>query len=510
LISPSYHLPRGWEWTKLSEIVKELESGGRPKGGVRGITSGVPSIGGEHLHIDGGFNFQSIRFVPKSYAVSMRHGHIASHDVLVVKDGATTGKTSFVADDFPYKEAILNEHVFRLQVFPEVATQRYLFYFLRGPLGQKMIRDSFRGSAQGGINQSFVDFVHIPLAPLREQERIVLKLERLLNHAFSARNALQVFQTVVMSFRRSVLAKAFKGDLTVRQHGAESAEKLLQKFAEERNVKLKQNVHAIQETRKKYEYLVKGRAEKRLPEGWAWTSIADLTESWQYGPRFAKGEYVKEGVMTIRTTDMDYLGRIVLSSPPRLHLNQQQIEHFGLRSGDLLIARSGNSIGKCTVYEASDEPAIAGAYLIRFRLFMKLLLPRYILYYLLSPQGQSLLREGTVSVAQPNINARKIERFPVPLAPETEMKQVLSKVETLFAQAQAVETQIKSASHSIEKAARAVMNAAFRGELVPQDPNDEPASALLETIRAQRATVTKRGRHRLEEFASPATISPKA
>jgi type I restriction enzyme S subunit len=138
---------------------------------------------------------------------------------------------------------------------------------------------------------------------------------------------------------------------------------------------------------------------------------------------------------------------------------------------------------------------------------MKLLLPRYILYYLLSPQGQTLLSEGTASVAQPNINARKIERFPVPLAPETEMTQVLSKIETLFTQAQEIESQIKSASHSIDMSAQSLMNVAFRGELVPRDPTDEPASVALERIRAQRATVTKRGKHRLEEFASPATIA---
>ncbi|MXV78058.1 hypothetical protein F4001_06850, partial [Candidatus Poribacteria bacterium] len=84
-----------WESIKLSEFIT-LESGSRPKGGVRNILEGVPSLGGEHLNSDGGFNFEKIRYVPEKYFESLNKGQINLNDIIIVKDGATTGKTSFV------------------------------------------------------------------------------------------------------------------------------------------------------------------------------------------------------------------------------------------------------------------------------------------------------------------------------------------------------------------------------------------------------------------------------
>jgi type I restriction enzyme S subunit len=101
-----------WSETPLHELLVSLESGSRPKGGVKGIQAGIPSIGAEHLSNDGSFDFTNIRFIPESFARSMRRGFLQKTNVLIVKDGATTGKTSFVSDSFPFEFACINEHVF--------------------------------------------------------------------------------------------------------------------------------------------------------------------------------------------------------------------------------------------------------------------------------------------------------------------------------------------------------------------------------------------------------------
>lgn len=110
-------LPHGWANSSLSDILVILESGSRPRGGVRGITDGTPSLGGEHLTYDGGFDFSKVKFVPHEFAERMSKGHIETGDVLIVKDGATTGKTAFVTKDFPYTDAVVNEHVFLCRLF---------------------------------------------------------------------------------------------------------------------------------------------------------------------------------------------------------------------------------------------------------------------------------------------------------------------------------------------------------------------------------------------------------
>jgi len=141
------NLPRGWKEEPLKLVLITLESGGRPKGGAQ--KEGVPSIGGEHLNSDGKFNFENMKFVPKNYFESMNRGLIKNHDVLIVKDGATTGKTSFVGDDFPFEKSAVNEHVFiarsNKKVYP-----KYLFYFLFSGEGQEQLKKAITGSAQGG------------------------------------------------------------------------------------------------------------------------------------------------------------------------------------------------------------------------------------------------------------------------------------------------------------------------------------------------------------------------
>ena len=172
------NLPKGWEETQLSDTLISLESGSRPKGGVQGILEGIPSVGGEHLNDEGGFDFSNIKFIPEAFASSMNKGKIEQEDILIVKDGATTGKTSFVGGLFPFPKAYVNEHVFICRPSPRLSS-RYLFYYLRSQEGNNRIMENFKGSAQGGINTGFASNTKIPIAPFPEQQRIVAKLDSL-------------------------------------------------------------------------------------------------------------------------------------------------------------------------------------------------------------------------------------------------------------------------------------------------------------------------------------------
>lgn len=158
-------LPKGWAETSLDQILTNLESGSRPKGGVRGIKEGVPSIGGEHLNENGGFRFEAIKFAPHEFFERMNRGRIQQGDSLVVKDGATTGKIALVRSNFPYDPAVVNEHVFICRPIADVHPP-FLFYFLFSKEGQDRILANFRGSAQGGINQSFAPGTIVALGTL--------------------------------------------------------------------------------------------------------------------------------------------------------------------------------------------------------------------------------------------------------------------------------------------------------------------------------------------------------
>lgn len=163
---------------RLIDLLESLESGRRPAGGVSADTGEIPSLGAEHLDDDGGFNFVSVKRIPIEFFDTLKTGRIGPSDILIVKDGATTGKTSLVREDFPFACAAVNEHVFRVRVDPTKASPLYVFHYLRSSPGQKAIQLDFRGATVGGISRDFAAKTVLPVPSLHEQRRIAEILDR--------------------------------------------------------------------------------------------------------------------------------------------------------------------------------------------------------------------------------------------------------------------------------------------------------------------------------------------
>lgn len=160
----------------LKNYIETLESGKRPKGGAS--NSGVPSLGGEHINLNGGFNLQidKLKFVPEEYFNSLSKGIIKKNDILIVKDGATTGKVAYVNEDFSLEKACINEHVFLVRPKKEI-NPKYLFYYFFSNIGQREILKDFRGATVGGISKEFIDIdMYIP--KVDEQIEIIKILDK--------------------------------------------------------------------------------------------------------------------------------------------------------------------------------------------------------------------------------------------------------------------------------------------------------------------------------------------
>lgn len=194
----------------LSDLFSALESGSRPKGGIIDGVGEIPSLGAEHLNGQGGFNFTKLKMVPQEFFDSMSKGLIKSGDILIVKDGATTGKVSFVDDNFPFVEASINEHVFLLRLKENEAFSKYVFWHLLSPTGQQQILQDFRGATVGGISKGFMDNVVIPLPPLDEQRRIAAILDK----ADAIRRKRQESIRLTEEFLRSTFLEMFGDPVT--------------------------------------------------------------------------------------------------------------------------------------------------------------------------------------------------------------------------------------------------------------------------------------------------------
>jgi len=328
-------------------------------------------------------------------------------------------------------------HVFRSN---GVIEPEYLWRFVR----QKSFRESAQAVMSGAAGQQRVpaDYLKnhmIPLPPLPEQRRIVSTVDGLTARTARARKDLDRIPTLITRYKQRLLALAFAGELFSDLNNSDA---------------------------------FKPRA------------LEEAILSTFYGPRFGKDAYVTDGVPTLRTTDFDSAGNIALKDPPKVAVGEEEYAKWGLLGGDLLVTRTG-SIGKCALYSEAIGPALPSAYLIRVRLDQAKILPRYALLFLLSGEGQRQLGAGITAVAQPNINAKVIAELQLAIPSLEVQGEIVRRIETAFGWLDRVAADHAAAARLLPKLDAAILVRAFRGELAPQDPSDEPASALLERITAE-------------------------
>ena len=200
---------KGWQWITLENVLHTLETGKRPKGGVLHQDSGVLSISAEHMTPSGGIDTSIGRFVPVDFYQAMKKGKVQPGDVLVVKDGATTGKTAYADNSLQGEPLAVNEHVFICRPNRDVINPRFLFYWLWSEEGWAQIRTCYQGSTIGGINRSFIQKVTVPLPPLCEQKRIAALLNQQMAYVEKARKAAEEMLEAAQALPGAFLRQLF-------------------------------------------------------------------------------------------------------------------------------------------------------------------------------------------------------------------------------------------------------------------------------------------------------------
>jgi type I restriction enzyme, S subunit len=511
------NLPEGWAWATLDRLLCLMESGSRPKGGVREIRQGVPSIGGEHLNGQGGFRFDRVKFVPDSYYQAMRRGHVAVGDILVVKDGATTGKVSLVCPDFPYKQAVVNEHVFICRPAPGIRAD-FLFRFLFSERGQREILANFQGSAQGGINQTFALGTSIPVAPTAEQERIVRKVEALLSRINAARERLATVPAILKRFRQSVLAAASSGRLTAdwRESHAdvESATALLIRIRKARARTLSNYPGKSSEIPPDFCTPLQNPDLWEIPHTWCFTEcglVSDPDRVLTYGV-IKLGEEQPGGVPTLRSSDVRWL-EIDESGIKRIAPEvAEQYSRTFLSGGEIVITVRGTLGGVAVVpphmkgYNVSREVAVIP--------IVRELDAAFFAFAIADMRVTEWIAGVLKGEVYTGINIRDLKFLPLPVPPIQEQCEIVRRVEAVFKLADAIERHVALATARAHKLTQSILAKAFRGELVPTEAElarregreYETAAELLTRIRAtgaQHDTIKRERRGR----ASAAVLS---
>lgn len=421
------------------------------------------------------------------------------------------GKTCLVDRDYPYA---FSNHLTRIRVKTEVDPSFLVLYFTL------LLKSSFfsglcnRWIGQAGINTKTLRGVMIPVPPLAQQHRIVSKVDELmalcnrLEAAQAERESrrdrlaaaslhrlnqpgdgeafreqvgfhlrhlprLATRQEHVPKLRQTILNLAVHGKLVSQDPEEEAASTNLAAIDDERRclwqeaelAKFAASQKHLTNDNWKNNYRVPDVLADEppfdIPSSWKWVPFARIIAHYQYGPRFGNDEYVDDGIPTVRTTDMTFRGLVSLANAPRVRIPQESEAHWRLKHQDLLVTRTGATIGKIALYEDSWGPAIASAYLIRFRLTVRTVLPRFVFLYLTSPFGRSQLLSGSTAMAQPNVNATSICAFPFPLPPRAEQHRIVAKVEELLALCDQLEAQLTTAQTESRRLLEAVLHEAL-------------------------------------------------
>ncbi len=225
-----------------------------------------------------------------------------------------------------------------------------------------------------------------------------------------------------------------------------------------------------------------------VPEGWEWVRLGEITDNIQYG--LSNSAEQSGAYRLLRITDIQN-GKVDWSTVPFTRTDDPA--RYLLHIGDIVFARTGATVGKSFLITEVPYESVYASYLIRIRLIGGIS-PQYIYQFFNSQCYWKQITGKVVGVGQPNCNGTSLRELFIPLPPLNGQAKIVSNADALLRYAHVIETEKESLDKLISFAKSKILDLAIRGKLVPQNPNDEPASVLLERIRAEKEELIKQGK----------------
>lgn len=490
-------LPSGWADVTLGDVAV-WSSGGTPSrtnpsfyvGRIPWFKTG--ELGTRTL-------LKSEEYISESAVQSSSAKLFPRGSVVLAMYGATIGKASILGIDAATNQACAVG-------IPDAVTSEFLYFYLISQT--QAFVDAGKGGAQPNISQGIVKGWPIRLPPKEEQTRIVTKLEELLSDLDAGVVELKAVQKKLTQYRQSLLKAAVEGALTAPWR----AERAKKKTATETGAQLLARI--LSERRKRWEAKQLARFSeqgKTPPKDWQskypepvppdTTNLPELPEEWVWASLDMLGE-IASGVAKgtkrdadVQVREVPYLrvanvqrGYLDLSEVKTILATERDIAELTLQAGDVLFNEGGDrdKLGRGWVWRDEVKTCIHQNHVFRMRPFIAEVLPELVSHHGNTFGKTWFQNAGKQTTNLASINMTMLRMFPVPLAPVDEQKEILIQLEL---QLDALDRQEKSVELGLSQSTaqrKNILHAAFSGQLVPQDPADEPASALLTRIRAER------------------------
>jgi type I restriction enzyme S subunit len=350
----------------------------------------------------------------------------------------------------------------------------YLLWALNSPQTRERVGESIKGVGRPRINLGDLRSLELPVAPLPEQERIVAAIEEAFSRLHAGEAGLRVVRQLIKRLRDAILAAAIAGRLLPQDSTDTPATKLLADLGVEP---------------------IESEDWPDLPDGWASADLGSVTEIGGGIQKQPKRSPVSNPVPFLRVANVGR-GTLDLAEVHQIEIFDGELGRYGLHRGDLLVVEGNGSpdqIGRSAMWHGEIDPCVHQNHLIRVRPG-EVLDPSYLEMYWNSPSASQRVQAVASSTSGLHtLNTGKLKGLPVVLPPIEEQARIVAEVERQMSFVEACERAVDAGLARSASLRRSILKSAFEGSLVPQDPTEEPASALLERIRASWAA-TGRGR----------------
>ena len=374
-----------------------------------------------------------------------------------------------------------------------------------------LLRRDTRREAQvkmaGAVGQmrvpaSFLQSLQVPVPPQREQSRIAKTVEEVSLDLVAGIDSLERCRQKLHRYRASVLKAAVEGDLTAdwrSEHpDAEPASELLQCILAERRAHWeKEQLDTYAEKGKvppknwKAKYRDPVSQEPKdlpLPPHWQWVGF-DQIGAIQGGLQKSPARAPKRNHFPYLRVANVRRGRLRLGELHRFELTPQELRKLRLEAGDVLLVEGNGSrteIGRCALWNGEVEDCVHQNHIIRVRLPTGVL-PPYVDIFLNSPIGQSAIQLAASSTSGLyTLSVNKVKRLALALPPAAEQQAIVDRVEGHLSGIDQIDAVLSDKLAGATNLRQSILHQAFTGKLLPQDPNDEPASRLIERIGKER------------------------
>ncbi|WP_437290100.1 restriction endonuclease subunit S [Sorangium sp. So ce406] len=523
--------PEGWASATVGELSTLIQYGSSAK--TSESSTGVPVLRMGNI-VEGRLVFGELKILPKDHH-EFPELLLQPQDVLFNRTNSPelVGKTA-VYEGYPAPCSFAS---YLLRVRLRGYEPKLLAHYINSWEGRNWISSVVNQQVgQANVNGSKLRELTVPVPPIEEQRRIVAKIEALTAKSRRAKEALDAIPALVERFRQSVLAAAFRGDLTAdwreKNPDVEPAEELLKRIRAERRrrweeaelakMRAKGKAPGDDRWKEKYEEPTPVDASElpEVPDGWAWARIAELgqdplapVQTGPFGAQLHSSEFVVTGVPVIAVGNLTGVGFTDQGLYYVTEEKARQLSRYDVQAGDVLFARSGATLGKVCVAPGHVRDWRMTGHILRFRVNQEVVAPELVVYALSgAPYVKNQVASGIRGMTRPGYNTDLLERILVPVPPRAEQVKILRRLGYIFQRIESLKDQHADLARILGDLSRAILAKAFRGELVPQDPNDEPASALLERLRAEREQngqpTTGAGRRRAGASPPPAPSTP--